>query len=422
MTQLRSARNVTFYYFSIMAVAILTSHYILLESTIDKLEVLNAQNTLENESKIITQKLKHIPSKKVYTEDNIQAYVGLDAIPQNFSIQDDIPFYKAIEVYQTNGYATDFFVMKSPLTYANGKTEDLYLFYFDRIYELSEDQIFENHRKQAITASLLLILILIVVMLISRRLTHPLSVLAKQLQKRSATDLSPIDIPNGVKTMELHMLVESLNQYQDRINRSIERERSFNRYASHELRSPLMVIKGATSLLGQSTEPKFIAKQRKRLSHACDEMNDFVTTLLYLTREESPSEQQMRELTKEELEEIVQSHTHLIAYKPVECQIELTQPIHVKIPKTSLKILVGNLLKNAFACTEKGSVVISVTPSRISIIDTGIGLGKKPRGIEGYGLGLLISRDICHKYGYKFDLLINQYYGCTAKITLQPQK
>ncbi|KJF92475.1 ATP-binding protein [Photobacterium angustum] len=72
------------------------------------------------------------------------------------------------------------------------------------------------------------------------------------------------------------------------------------------------------------------------------------------------------------------------------------------------------------ACTEKGSIVISVTPSRISIIDTGIGLEKKPRGVEGYGLGLLISRDICHKYGYEFEILNNPHGGCRAQISIQP--
>ncbi|PSW72305.1 two-component sensor histidine kinase [Photobacterium sp. GB-50] len=420
MKKLRSAREVTFFYFAVVAIAMITIHFALVESTVDELELLNAQNALEHKTEDIINKLQNSPSELQYITRTSQSYVGLANVPKHFDIDKDLPYNQAIEVYQPNGYATDYFVMKRLMTNSNGHHTDLYTFYFDEIYELSEDQIFKENIEQAVISVILLIITLTIMLLISRRLNHPLSVLTHQLRHRSANDLSPIVIPQGVKTQELTMLVDSLNQYQDRIKQSIERERAFNRYASHELRTPLMVIKGSTSLLAHSLAPEFIEKQRDRLSRACDEMNDFVTTLLSLTREENLDELQSRELTKDELEEIVQSHLHLLKNKPVEYRIELSHSIDIKIPKTSLKILVGNLLKNAFSCTEKGSVVISVTPLRISIIDTGIGLEKKPRGVEGYGLGLLISRDICHKYGYEFELLNNPYGGCTAQISIQP--
>ncbi|WP_060988231.1 sensor histidine kinase [Photobacterium leiognathi] len=422
MKKLRSAREITFFYFAVVAIAMITIHFSLVESTVDELELLNAQNALEHKTEQAINKLQNTPSELQYITKTSQSYVGLANVPKHFDIEDDLPYNKAVEVYQPNGYATDYFVMKSLMTDRNGHHVDLYTFYFDEIYEFSEDQIFKENIKQAIISVILLVTTLMIVMLISRRLNHPLSVLTHQLQHRSANDLSPIVLPHGVKTQELTMLVDSLNQYQNRIKLSIERERAFNRYASHELRTPLMVIKGATSLLAHSSAPEFIEKQRERLSSACEEMNDFVTTLLSLTREENLNELQNRELTKEELEEVVQSHLHLLKNKPVECRIELIHSIDVKIPKTSLKILVGNLLKNAFACTEKGSVVISVNPLRISIIDTGIGSEKKPRGVEGYGLGLLIARDICHKYGYEFELLNNPYGGCRAQISIQPDQ
>jgi signal transduction histidine kinase len=77
---------------------------------------------------------------------------------------------------------------------------------------------------------------------------------------------------------------------------------------------------------------------------------------------------------------------------------------------------VGNLLKNAMACTEDGHVNIVVSENELSIVDTGCGLSGKPGG-ESYGLGLMIVRDICAKYDCAFSLEDNaDTVGCTAKV------
>ena len=151
---------------------------------------------------------------------------------------------------------------------------------------------------------------------------------------------------------------------------------------------------------------------------ASNEMNDFVTTLLSLTRDEDLSNLVLRNLEKQELEAIIETHAHLINHKPIRCEVVIEAQTPIKVPETTIKILIGNLIKNAFACTEQGAVSIFVSPSQIRIIDTGIGLDAKPRGVEGYGLGLVIVNDICHKYGWKLSLGNNQNGGCTATITL----
>lgn len=50
------------------------------------------------------------------------------------------------------------------------------------------------------------------------------------------------------------------------------------------------------------------------------------------------------------------------------------------------------------------------------MIDTGIGLDNKPRGYEGFGIGLTIVKDICNKYAWQFSLENNKTQGCIASV------
>ncbi len=419
MAKVKSARQITFTYFSIVAFAIIATHFSLMESTLEDLEHINAQNQLIHSQKAAQDLLADGNNSSVEIPPFGFAYVGIEAVPENIILPEDLQFNKAQELKDATTQGTEYFIMKTQLTIRE-QPQTVYLFYLDEIYEVSEEQIFGSQAKQLLISIILLLISFAVVSRISQRLTSPLSTLAEMLKERSPHDLSPIPVPQGVETKELLLLVDSVNQYQARLHDSIERERSFNRYASHELRTPLMVIKGAVSLLGQSNEPLFIEKQRRRLLSASNEMNDFVTTLLSLTRDEDLSNLVLRSLEKDEIENIVSTHSHLITHKPVSCEVIIKEATQIKVPETTIKILVGNLIKNAFACTEQGTVSIYVSPDAIEVIDSGVGLDTKPRGIEGYGLGLVIANDICRKYGWHLDLANNTAGGCTATITLQP--
>ena len=222
-------------------------------------------------------------------------------------------------------------------------------------------------------------------------------------------------MPDGATTREIHQLVERLNDYQDQIRSLIERERAFNRYASHELRTPLMVMKGAVTLIDKSDSKDFLERQRLRMHQACQEMEDYITTLLSLTREDDLSTIPQRSVEESELENIRQMHWGYLSGKPVEIKIINEGQIITKLPIPTLNILVGNLLKNALACTDEGSVTLVMSDNTLSVIDTGCGLKGQPCG-ESYGLRLMIVRDICAKYHCEFSLLDNNGEGCTSKI------
>lgn len=414
MKRIKTAKQLTFTYFSIVAFAIIAFHFSMLESMIENIEMIYAENRMLKDKRIAVNSLEGTDLTHIAVPPFSEIYIGKENLPTGIILSSNIVNDKPFELDESEGVDSEIFLMRSTVV-LNGEEKTLYLLHYDEIYETSESQMFETQSTQLLLSLLLLVVSLWVVMRISNRLTHPLSELSRNLGERSPTNLSAIELPDGATTREIHQLVERLNDYQDQIRSLIERERAFNRYASHELRTPLMVMKGAVTLIGKSGSKDFLERQRLRMHQACQEMEDYITTLLSLTREDDLSTIPQRSVEESELENIRQMHWGYLSGKPVEIKIINEGQIITKLPIPTLNILVGNLLKNALACTDEGSVTLVMSDNTLSVIDTGCGLKGKPGG-ESYGLGLMIVRDICAKYHCEFSLLDNNGEGCTSKI------
>ena len=236
------------------------------------------------------------------------------------------------------------------------------------------------------------------------------------LSNRQADSLEPIQLPNGIVPTELEQLVTSFNDFQERINLLVERERSFNRYASHELRTPLMVMKGAINLLAESKDPAFVEKQRIRLDKATNEMNEFIQTLLSLTKLQPSENMITTDIGEGEFKSLIDNHRYLLEGKEVAINIIVEGDLKIKMPEAAFNILIGNLIKNAFANTFEGQVDINVVNQIFEIRDTGVGLLDQTKTNEGYGLGLLLVKDICKQFSCVFSLVANSDKGCTASL------
>ena len=178
-----------------------------------------------------------------------------------------------------------------------------------------------------------------------------------------------------------------------------------------------MVIKGATSLLGQSEDIEFNQRQKQRIQKSTEEMSDFVETLLSLTRSDSTETKTARIIDKQELTNIAMSHEHLIDGRAIDWIVEVEKETYSYVPEKVLSILLGNIIKNAFACTDAGNITIIANNSGLIVKDSGIGFDNQTRGVERYGLGLVIVRDICHRYQAEFTLKNRtDSSGCIATI------
>lgn len=70
-----------------------------------------------------------------------------------------------------------------------------------------------------------------------RRITRPLANLQKELEARTADNLTPIEIRSS--TVEIQAVVTALNQLVTRLTNTLDNERLFTADVAHELRTPL---------------------------------------------------------------------------------------------------------------------------------------------------------------------------------------
>ena len=83
-------------------------------------------------------------------------------------------------------------------------------------------------------------------------------------------------------------MIIAVEQFTERLNAAIERERIFTRDAGHELRTPVAVFKGSLDLMEQNQRPTQARRCRRshRMRKTVEDMEVLLETLLLLAREE----------------------------------------------------------------------------------------------------------------------------------------
>ena len=254
----------------------------------------------------------------------------------------------------------------------------------------------------------------------SQRALSPLLGLAREVRQLDlkAPDpaaFAPERIPAGADA-EVHELAAALARFAHRMNDFVDRERHFTRDASHELRSPLTVIRTSAEIL-QRDAPLDPQAQRAvaRIQRAAREMEELTSAFLLLAREDEtglPTEPvNVNEVVANELERA----RPLAEGRPVELEVDARCNLVLPAPEKVVSVLVGNLLRNAVAYTERGSVRVAIDADGIVIEDTGVGMsaaripelyrpfvrGESRR--SGFGVGLTIVRRISDRFGWPVD-------------------
>jgi signal transduction histidine kinase len=267
-----------------------------------------------------------------------------------------------------------------------------------------------------------------------RRAVSPVITLARQVRALEAgtshaQDVQALSLPANADE-EVRELTDALLRYSQRLAGFLDREREFTRDASHELRSPLTVIRMAAELL--LDDPKLQESSRRsalRIQRAALDMEELTTSLLLLARESEtglPVEAVcLNELLAEELERA----RALAGDKPVAARLEATRRLFVDAPEKVLSVMLGNLLRNAFLYTGAGEVVVEIGAGAVRIRDTGCGIPSEKidemfrpfvRGDgdrrNGHGVGLTLVRRISDRFGWPVHFRSEVSVGTTVEV------
>ncbi|MEJ2508598.1 MAG: HAMP domain-containing sensor histidine kinase [Gammaproteobacteria bacterium] len=261
------------------------------------------------------------------------------------------------------------------------------------------------------------------------RVISPVVTLARRIGGLRAEDrLTPVagDFTND----EVGELAAAFDKYLMRLHAFIERERYFTSDVSHELRTPLTVINGATEVLLASPGLEGAARERVgRIARAAREMSELTAALLTLAREErGPAGAATSCSVGNVLRDVIENHAYLLKDKPVEVDIEREGNLQLPVERAVLAIVVGNLIRNAFAYTERGRITARVTRHGIEVEDTGSGMSPQDldRAFErfatgphsgGSGIGLSLVKRICDRYGW--EIAIESQPGTGTRTSLR---
>jgi len=292
-----------------------------------------------------------------------------------------------------------------------------------------------------------LILVLLLIYLVawatyrvSRRAVSPVIWLAHVVERwdpkhPDASALDPHNLPLDVEGETL-VLARSLHEFASRIERFVEREGNFTRDASHELRTPMTVIRMACDLLlADGALDAHAQRSVRRIQAASRDMLALVEAFLILAREgdtDLPDEDfVVNEIVRDELEKA----RPLLLDKPVQLQIDEQAAFSLHAPPRVLSVLLGNLLRNACLYTEAGSITVRITAGEVVVQDTGIGIdgdalarvfdpfyraqhGRR----DGHGIGLSIVRRLSERFGWPVSLESELGKGTIAHVRFPENK
>ena len=258
----------------------------------------------------------------------------------------------------------------------------------------------------------------------SQAALSPIVRLAKQLEAvdldRSGSFQLELRALGDSADGEVATMIDALVEFTERLDAALERERVFTRDAGHELRTPVAVFKGSLDLLERYAQrPQQDRLALARMRRTVQDMESLLETLLLLAREESSvfsgKATEIRPLIEGEagaLEALAEQRGNRVELR---CDIDL----RVEAPAQVIRIVIGNLLRNALTYTQDGKVEVVVLPAGVRIEDTGSGMSPEEldnafepffrsepsrKAAHGHGLGLSIVRRLARHYGWTVEV------------------
>ncbi|MGO2497344.1 MAG: sensor histidine kinase [Vibrio litoralis] len=179
-----------------------------------------------------------------------------------------------------------------------------------------------------------------------------------------------------------------------------QREQEFSRFASHELRTPIMVIKGSTELLRKVPDmPRVATKAVNRIEYAGNQMQILTEAFLLLGKEDIEAHHISRESLSEHIHTVLENMSEHFAKQDASYQLKEVDPGTIDAPSSFIDIVMANLLKNAFSYSI-GDIVVELTDK--SLIVTNQHDGNDMHN-SGYGCGLVIIERVCNRMNWQFN-------------------
>lgn len=315
-----------------------------------------------------------------------------------------------------------------------------YQFRLWRTYEEADSTLWQLAKFLAILTPAFLALSIAGGWWLSRRTLQPVDDLTRAARAVSLSSLSN-RLPLTSARDELYRLCEAWNEMLGRLEDSAQRLKQFTADASHELRTPIAVIRTTADLaLRQERDPADYREALKNIREQSVEMSDLVENLLALARSEGEQIRSSFEIA--DLAALVREVHLLMEVQARTRNLEFVAstpdlPVPVLGHSASLRRLLLILIDNALKFTtspghvrievltlERGNVVIAVADSGVGINTNDLPKifdrffqADPSRSAPGSGLGLSLARWIAASHNATIEVESSPGCGSCFRVT-----
>ncbi len=216
---------------------------------------------------------------------------------------------------------------------------------------------------------------------------------------------------------EAEIIAVALNDYLQRIDEFVSRERAFVNMASHELRTPIAVISGTAEVaLDERADGQRAKARLNHILRTARDMERLVALLVALAKDPARLRAAAEDVDLCELvPAVVRDHAFLAQHKELTLRVSVNDAAPVRAPEQVARAAIGNLVRNAVENSDRGIIDVKVEGAQVIIEDPGHGMSNEEMSAlytrlaragdtpPSGGIGLDLIARICEHLGWKLS-------------------
>lgn len=365
----------------------------------------------EIDEKLETQKLNVIKNLDQGLKVEFTPFVDVkEIVNQNFNVEEGI---KDTSIYNKSENEFDSYRQLRTI-YSNGNKSYLIIVRTDNIEK--SDLLFTI----GIPFSIILLLTIFISNLIVRKINisiwKPFYMNLEKLKNFSVENKDKLSLIN-TDIDEFNDLNNSLIELTGKISRDYKKLKEFSENASHELQTPIAIIKAKIeAMLQDESLSSEAAAQLQTINSTATRLARINKSLTILSKLDSEEYEEKKVIAlKNFIQKKVKDFIEIAESKGIAFEIKPLENFELRINEDLLELLMSNLISNAIKHNyEGGKIVIEVKDGYFLIKNTGMPLNEEPEKMferfakgsnatDSSGLGLVIVKQICDLYKYKVE-------------------
>jgi two-component system OmpR family sensor kinase len=258
---------------------------------------------------------------------------------------------------------------------------------------------------------------------VTRQALRPVDALTDAVARISSTGEFGQRVPQPATNDEVGRLAATFNALLARLTLLFDRQRTLVADTSHELRNPLMVVRGNLELLAHGPPPEQRREAVKDAIEEVDRMTRLIADLLFLADADTDQSIARERVALDAIVTDVAGDARRLAVREDGERVfvlDQNDPVFVQGDAERLRQLISNLVENAMRYTPPGGTIRLALRrhgpvAELTVADTGIGIAEehqehiferfyrvdrgRSRALGGTGLGLSIVRQVAAAHG-----------------------